>query len=716
MIDLSADRPRTDPQEDLFGHAPFAKHLANSICRYRGSDGLVVALYGPWGSGKSTVLNYVKHYLEQQPENDRPVVVEFNPWWFSGQEKLARAFLGHLQTALTAECKNFKKLGKLLPEFAESIGGLTDLAGVTGGLGRAIGSLVGKVGKWVGYTERKPKDVPGLKMSISSVLQKADKRILVIIDDIDRLTPEETHKLFTVIKALADFPNVVYFLAFDREVAAQAIEKQVGLPGDRFLEKIVQVPFEIPRVDLVALRETLFKHLDEVLNGWPDELFDRSYLENVYHSGIRSLIQVPRDVVRLTNALTVTYPSVRGEVNPVDFIALESLRVFLPELYDFIRVNPERFTGYNLVFQYQGDLKDTDAFNERWVGKIPEAHRASTRSLVELIFPRISQHGHASGSPAELRRNLRVCHHELFPIYFRLTTPPGTIRHSEMVELLDLAGMPDKFGNFLVKAKDARRPDGLSKAQALLVRLMDHVEEGIPDARIPSVIQSLLDVGDELIEPANKYGKFDLDNLHRVSRPVNGLLERVGAERRVDVLGSAIRSGNAVAVQLSLLWILEAKATGATDSGESALLSTAEVDELKSDWLSQVRALSEKENFLKHPELRRLLKGWQQWGGEAEVRVWCEEALKSDEILLIFLSGFLQFSSSGAIGDSTVSYQPQLNPNWLKGYLDTVECADRLRELQKKDEVPNFAQVAVSQYLKEFDMLQEGKNPADADD
>ena len=110
MTALSADRPSRDPKDDLFGHAPFAKNLADSICRYPGSDGLVLALYGPWGSGKSTVLNYVQHYLDQLPEDEQPVVVKFNPWWFSGQENLAHTFLGQLQAVLTAKSKKFKQL------------------------------------------------------------------------------------------------------------------------------------------------------------------------------------------------------------------------------------------------------------------------------------------------------------------------------------------------------------------------------------------------------------------------------------------------------------------------------------------------------------------------------------------------------------------------------------------------------------------------------
>ncbi|MBN9331775.1 P-loop NTPase fold protein, partial [Comamonas sp.] len=196
MTALSADRPSIDPKDDLFGHAPFAKSLADSICRYPGSDGLVLALYGPWGSGKSTVLGYVGHYIEQQPEEDRPVVVPFNPWWFSGQENLARAFLGQLQAVLPNKSDKFKKLGYLLGDFAEGVGGLIDLSGVTGGAAGKLGKLVGMLAK------RKPKDVPALKSEISKILREAKKRILVVIDDIDRLTPDETRQLFTVIKAL----------------------------------------------------------------------------------------------------------------------------------------------------------------------------------------------------------------------------------------------------------------------------------------------------------------------------------------------------------------------------------------------------------------------------------------------------------------------------------------------------------------------------------
>lgn len=705
MTALSADRPSLDPKDDLFGHAPFAKNLADSICRYPGSDGLVLALYGPWGSGKSTVLNYVQHYLDQLPEGEQPVVVKFNPWWFSGQENLARTFLGQLQAVL-AQSKKFKKLGDLLTNYAEGIGGLIDLAGVSGGAGRRVGKLLGNA-------KRKPKNVPALKESITAILQKADKRILVVIDDIDRLMPEETRQLFTVIRALADFPNVVYLLAFDRKVAAQAIEQQSGLPGDRYLEKIIQVPFELPPVDRVALRAALFKRLDEVLEETPEGSFDQAYWTNVYHYGIDPLIQTPRDVVRLTNTLKVTYPSVRGEVNPVDFIALETLRVFLPDLYDVIRANLDQFCSHSRDDRDESDQNAAQVFHEQWRSEVPETLRGSTQALLEHIFPDIEQGGRGSDWLAECRRNLHACHPEVFPIYFRLTVPPGAVSRSEMTALLALAGAPVDFGNALVRAMKEKRPDGLSKARALLERLMDHVEKDIPDTQIPTVIQALLNVGDALNDPADERGMFDFSNVSRASRPVYRLLKRVGADQRAGVLKPAIQSGNAVAVQLLLLHALDEEVTDAKDSGKATLLAADEIERLKPVWLDRVRTLSIEASFLKHPELSRLLAAWQQWASETEVRTWCNRATASDKGLLSFLTGFLQYAESLATSDRAVRRRPRLNPVWLESYLDTVACADRLRELQRKDEVPADNQEAVSQYMREFDMLQKGKNPDD---
>lgn len=699
MTALSADRPSLDPNEDLFGHAPFAASLAKSIRDYPGTDGLVLALYGPWGSGKSTVLSYVRYYLEQGEENDQPLIVPFNPWWFSGQENLAKAFLGQLQAVLPSKNEKFKLLGSLLGEFAEGVGGLIDLTGVTGGMGGSLGKLLSAISK------QKPKDVPALKTKISKILRDAGKRILVLVDDIDRLTPEETRQLFTVIKALGDFPNVVYLLAFDREVATHAIEQQNELPGERYLEKIIQVPFELPPIDQTALHAALFKRLNEVLGETPPGLFDQSYWTNVFHDGIDALIKVPRDVVRFTNTLAVTYPTVRGEVNPVDFIALEALRVFLPGLYAVIRTSPEMFTGSS-----RND-ETIKSFREKWASDLPEELRSSTQEMLKRIFPKIDGSSYGSDWLPQWRRKLRICHSDLFPLYFRLTVPPGAVRRSDIQALLSLAQTPAALGEALIAATREKRSDGLSKARALLERIMDHVESDIPTNHVAVFINVLLDIGDDLVLASDAQGFFDFGNESRVTRVVYHLLKRIEKSERLPLLKAAITKGRGMGVQCYLLVKLLSYCGKETEGGTEALVDGIALDELKTAWLDRLRARSGESQLLAHKQLARLLAGWSEWAEPAEVRAWCESATSSDNGLLAFLSTFCSHTKLQTMGDRAVRLQPRLNPQWLEKYIDTSACALRLVSLQQAEKVPALAQEAVSQFLIEFEMIKAGKNP-----
>lgn len=245
---LSPDRPKMDPSEDCFDQAPFAHLIVKGLLGYSGEECLVTALYGPWGSGKTTVLNFIRFYLQEELELEekKPIVLEFNPWLFSGKEDLAQAFLNQLQSVLSMGNESFKKLKEKLAVFGQNIGNLLDLSGLTKGAGKELGEILSKV------LRSEPQNIAILKKEIREILLEEKTRIIVFIDDIDRLDKEEARQLFSVIKVLADFPYMFYILAFDREAIAEALDSGGCLSGDRFLEKIIQVPFEIPIVEPVA--------------------------------------------------------------------------------------------------------------------------------------------------------------------------------------------------------------------------------------------------------------------------------------------------------------------------------------------------------------------------------------------------------------------------------------------------------------------------------
>ena len=529
---LAADNSLKDPKTDRLGYAPFAKHLADSICQMTAPEGFVIAVYGAWGSGKSTLLNFLVHYLQQQPENSQPLVVPFNPWLFAGDEDITKRFFDQLQSAVGAL--------KYVPKGWKAR--IADLANVVSEIplpyaqaGKAVATLF----------DGEQKDTSDLKEEVEASLEQEQTRIVVTIDDIDRLDTEEIKKLFRILKAIPNFTNVVYVLGFDKEIVIKALADVEGISGEVYLERIVQVDFELPIPDKTLLRRLLFEKLDAVLADTPKQLFEQTHWGNVYFKGIDRFITNIRDLVRLTNQLSVTYPAVKGEVNVVDFIAIECLREFCPTIYDIIRKNPNFFAG-------DANNKDFTDFHNEWLAEVQEQNREPVKRLLSCLFPRLQVvWGNTEGAA---RQNLTSCRQkavsslEIFPIYFRLALPEGELSDTEIQASLALAQDAQLFGENLVELAHQKRPDGTTKVRAFLERLEDYSEKEIPASCISSIVQALFDVGDRLLPPEDQpCSMFDFGNDIKIRRIIWQLLRRLDEPVRFEVLTSALSQGKAVA-------------------------------------------------------------------------------------------------------------------------------------------------------------------------
>lgn len=699
--DVSADRPVEQPEDDLFGYAPFAKQLAESICLLKGLEGLVIALHGPWGAGKTTLLNLVRHYIAKCKKEDQPVLVLFNPWWFSGQENIVRAFLGQLQAVLPDRLRHLKKLGSLIGDFADGIATTVDALGYGG------------AGKVASFFKKNPQDVPELKRRLSDALRQQERHILVLVDDIDRLTPDDLRQLFKVIKALADFPNVVYLLAFDREVAVKALSDDKGISGEAYLEKIVQVPFELPAVDKTSLRKALFKKLDQVLDGSPGAQFDSVYWGNVYYEGIDSLIRVPRDIVRLINTLSVTYRAVRGEVNPVDFIAIESIRVFLPDVYKIVRANPDRFAGHS-TSQHGIEQQQAKVFHDAWLSRVPEDLRAPVKDLLTRLFPKLesvwSNTSFGSDWKMKWRSQLRICSEDIFSVYFRLAVPEGAISKADIQATLQAAESVDTLKTLFLEASRVLRPDGTSKARALLERLLDLTCDGIPNSKILVFVTALLQVGDELLVAHDEHrGMFDFGNESRIARLLYHLLKREEPQVRCQLLTQGMIVGAALGVMAYFLCLLQQEVDKNKNGGEAPLIDEGCLGDLKQIFVAITKEGARDGSLLSNPRLVSVLYRWREWGQEQDARVWASSVIQSDAGLKRFLGGFVQRSISHALGDAVGRVKLRLNPELLSPFVDTAQISARVEGLLGMDLDEN-EKLILAQFSKEYALIQAGKD------
>jgi predicted KAP-like P-loop ATPase len=676
---LSADKPLVDPEDDQLGYAPFARHLALSLTRMVPAEGFVVAIYGPWGSGKTTLLNFLFHYFRQAPREEQPIIVPFNPWWFSGHEKLAKHFFDQFQASLASSDLGLAGLGKKIGEFADMVSELPASIHIPY-------IAIGKVA--VEFTPLKPaiKNVVKLKMEIAEELRKQTRRIFVTVDDIDRLNPEEVRQLFGVIKSIADFPNIVYLLTFDKRVVIDALRETQGISGESYLEKIVQSPFELPLPDRSSLYRLLLGNLETIMAGTPERLFDQTYWGGVFMKGVEHFISTPRKINLLTNTLSVTYSAVRGEVNPVDFIGIETLRIFCSEAYNMIRNYPEKFTGRELVTSKLDQLR---VFHESWITQVEEEDREAVKALLSRLFPKLENVWENLGFdlPVEgtWRKQLRICSPDIFPIYFHLALPQGTISSGEIMAILSLVDEPQAFAARLLELAAQMRPDGRNRLNAFLERMMDYTDTEIAPESIPPILACLLDVGDQLLRPEDELtGKLFIGNDHLMIQIILELLQRLPRDHRFLALQEAIAQGRSVFISAKTYKeLIKRSARYGTEKDAKAQPLTGSADQanLEELVLSKVRAAVRDESLLNCPRLPELLGLWKDMIGVAEPRSWVGKIAGDDVKFAHLLEKFLEQDFSQTMLKAGADQRYHLNYKALTQFLDGAVILERSRTL-----------------------------------
>ena len=568
---------------------------------------------------------------------------------------------------------------------------------------------------------RKEPDLVSLKNRIDELLHSSDNRILVIIDDIDRLAPDEICDLFRTIKATGNFPNVIYLLAFDIGVVVRSLQQMFIPDANSYLEKIVQVPFSLPLPDKAALRKLLFARLSEITAGTDEANFDAVYWANAYYSGIDHFIVTPRDVVRLINVLRATYPSVKDEVNPVDFISIEAIRVFMPKLYDEIRSNQDLLAGTSAESGRDNKIEQKKKVFVTWLELLEEGDRDSANKLLSLLFPMF---GSAFGGArygyewlSSWRRQLRACSPDKFPIYFRFAIGSDSISKAEINALLEVAGDSKAFGELLLKYADQIRSDGSSRVRAILEHLQDYTTKDIHKEDIPAIISTFFYIGDSLLLKCDERGGiFDVGNDIRISRLIYQLLRRIDEATRFEIISSAIESGSAIALITyeTVIWGQEHGKFGNDEANpvEDRTFTAEHLNVLEKLAVAKITEAAEDGSLLPSPNLVGIIYAWHIWTGSYDqVREWANEIIATDDGLISFVEQFGSVRKSQGLSDLTVREKYRLDPKWLEPYIDPNEIADRLTRIRDASQLDAEKMKAVSQFLHEHDLRTRGKDP-----
>jgi hypothetical protein len=424
FMNYSTDRPIETGEQDLLGRASFSKQLGKAMYEYNGKDGLVIGLFGKWGTGKTSVINMAVNEITELAKNNenRPIIMKFAPWNYSDKDNLISMFFQSLKNKINVqdneELKN--KVGKALSDYA----GAFDALALVPVVGSGVAAILKTLAQAEGTSLMECADLDETKEILEKALIKAGKKIIIVIDDIDRLANSQIRDVFQLVKQVADFPNVIYLLAMDREVVRRALTDVHNIDGNEYLEKIIQVPFELPELKKSKLHNIFLNKLDQIINDFSDKVvWDTDYWSSVFRNCVEPYINTLRDVNRMINTFQFRYGMLYKEIALEDMVGMTTLEVLEPELYKWICNNKEAVCGGFMhgLLSHSSNKPDYRNlyYNEfKSLGIDPDLAISCVSTMFPVFANDVSRYPYSYQPTLSIRSRMRIAYEERFDLYF----------------------------------------------------------------------------------------------------------------------------------------------------------------------------------------------------------------------------------------------------------------------------------------------------------
>jgi hypothetical protein len=488
---VHADAP-VGRDDDRLGRRPFAQLIARQVTLQRPTDGLVIAVAGDWGAGKTSVLRMVKEELTDPVGAAIPataarlVVLEFNPWLFGGSEQLTALFFLQLAEQLPDDVGGGRAgaLADRLRRYGTALGVLRSLPGI-GGLFAVGADLADAAARRI---DPAALDLTARRREVAEALRDLGAHVVVLIDDVDRLqSASEIRDLMRMVKLVGDLPGVTYVLSYDRRPIVAALS-DAGISGHEYLEKIVQVEYQLPAPARDRLNTMLGEELDAAIVDVPQERLEEGRWGEVFKSVVEPLIDTPRHVRRYSNAVRLALDLHGEEVDLVDQLALTAIATFLPSLHTRLAELADALFPKGVAFSLLLGEQERDAAKARLEQAADESgERDVALAAFRLLFPataRVLNSGSSDHSGEhDARRRRRVADPEAFWTYLTAALPTEALGVAEVRAALDAMADEDR----IVALFTGRDVPALGR---LFERLRVHVKELDP-AVIPVAVRTI---------------------------------------------------------------------------------------------------------------------------------------------------------------------------------------------------------------------------------
>lgn len=672
---FNPDKPITKEKDEKLNRLNFIKNLSNAINHYDNQECLVIGLLGEWGSGKTSILNLAMNGINKNRE-----IFRYNPWIFSEENDLIlNFFIELLEIIQKIESNNednqelvetTKELSKNITQYLKKF---FNKSTISGNITLLHGISIG--GSFTPNWEEKSleESLGDLKEKINQGLEKLDKKIIIIIDDIDRLSDNEVKQIFKLVKTVADFRNTIYILSFDKKMVTKSLDRVQTYSPEKYLEKIVQIQIEIPKIEKSKLEDFLESELRNVLNidsGLSEEeLITISY-------NLKPFISNIRDVNRYINHLKFYLPFLKEDVNTSDYLMILALQLFENEIYNEIKNNKRVFVGTNSFDREEKELIRKN-INELISKKNKKLKENEIKNILYYLFPKLTA-SYGSDWLSTWRQELKICHPDYFDKYFTLSIPETELSQLELNILFNY----DNYDNIKEKVFEF---DKKGKSRELMEKII-HFHEKIPEKNIKNFIKLIIENGDIL---NISYKGFSHDESYLTSIIISELLKKLEHEKRFEILKSIISNLDknifTIIAFLKLEKLTIEKHENEPNAEEFIVLTQEEIEKINGIILEKIKRLTEKNRLLDCYNLDVILDYWASIENKDIVSEFFESCLTNEENIIKIIQGFETKTSSQNLSEPFARIHTRFTFSVLEKFINLEEFKNTILSMNNDD-------------------------------
>ena len=659
------DKSIKSESEDKLNRTNFARKITDNIIQYEPKDSLTIGILGQWGSGKSSLINLVKNKLKWEKDI---IIVEFNPWFFSNQNNLYYQFFKTLILALknkeneginffkritTPQRTMFKNSGIIsLNDYFEYISNSTYLNS-------------NEYDSFDSDELEKYVSLNTFKNNCDEYFDNLNCKIIVIIDDIDRLKRDEIGQIFTLVKSLADFKNFIYILSFDKTIVGKSLKRHYAGKGNKFLDKIIQIPIVVPEINGYKLEMLIYEELSEIYDKHCDNYINKNNKLKTIIPYLKIFIKDLRDLKRYFNALNFYLDDFSAELNINDCFLVIALQLFEYNIFSMLVNYESIITSHPQRYIYPED--DNEILNNFYANikkNLIYVNLDDIKKVLEYLFPKLTP---SDFNAVELEKNNRIGNYKHFHKYFSFTLEENEVS-SILIERLINSNDEQEIYKILTENKN------FDYNHSLLSRL-HFISDKIPEENNEILINGLIKAREDMhiYESSDKYFIYILEDLFR----------KIGDHDKSYKILNEFDYENYFFALFEFIYSIFYKYKenkGYHDQIEEQVAVNYEQSEkLKEKSIVTVKKLCNNGELLKHPLLKTILDYCNGFEIVDDIKKCINELIKNDEDSIFFICKFIVSNyTNGHYTGYTFDFDN------LKKWMDLNNLNNRIAKINEK--------------------------------